>query len=190
MKSKPKKTTQAQSGTVTQLHGSERTKRDHKKTDSDPVTIGWCEWMSLPELKIPAIRVKADTGARTSCIHALNIEPFEKDGKEHVNFLVAPVQQFDDYLIPCCAPVVDQRVIRDSGGHTELRYVVETLLRFGESHERIIKITLTSRETMQFRMLLGRTALMPDLIVDANSSYRLGHTEEKLHYPELFKNDA
>jgi len=156
---------------------------------TNPTTIGWREWMSLPQLHIPAIKIKADTGARTSCLHAVEIEPYETKDGVYVRFLVAPVQQHDKFFVKCTAPVVDQRQVRDSGGHTELRYVVETLLCFGHS-ERIIDLTLTARDNMRFRMLLGRTALSPDLIVDANSSFRLGHTEARLHYPNLFENDT
>lgn len=140
---------------------------------SKPIIIGWREWMALPDLHIPAIKVKVDTGARTSCLHALDIQPYDKDGVPHVRFLVPPLQQRSSHIIECSAAVIDQRKIRDSGGHTELRYVIKTKLRYA-GRERQIDITLTHRKNMRFRMLLGRTALTPNLIVDAGASYRLG----------------
>jgi len=154
-----------------------------------PVTIGWREWMSLPQLNIPIIKIKADTGARTSCLHALDITPFEKDGKEFVSFNVAPLQRNDELVLRCTAPVIDQRVIRNSGGQTQLRYVVQTLLRYGDT-ERVIDLTLNARTNMKYRMLLGRTSLSPNLIVDSNTSYQLGRTEARQHYPNLLENGA
>lgn len=138
--------------------------------------------MSLPELGIPAIKVKADTGARTSAIHALNIEPITRDGIPWIRFGVPPIQRLDRLIITCEAPVADQRKVTDSGGHTETRYVIATRLQIGEL-SKPIELTLTERTAMRFRMLLGRTALTPELIVNPGKSYLLGKVDFREHYP-------
>jgi hypothetical protein len=138
--------------------------------------IGWREWVALPELGIAAIKAKMDTGARTSALHAFRIEPFEADGQSRVRFGVYPQMKRQDIEIFCVADLIDQRLVRDSGGHEEERYVIRTLLRFaGEQWP--IELTLTDRDPMQFRMLLGRTALRPRLIVDPSRSYRMGKSQ-------------
>jgi len=135
--------------------------------------IGWREWVALPELGIAAIKAKMDTGARTSALHTFCIEPFEADGQSRVRFGIHPQMKRQNIEIFCVADLVDQRLVRDSGGHEEERYVIRTLLRFaGEQWP--IEITLTDRDPMQFRMLLGRTALRPRLIIDPSRSYRMG----------------
>jgi hypothetical protein len=135
--------------------------------------IGWREWVALPELGIAAIKAKMDTGARTSALHTFLIEPFEADGQARVRFGVHPHLKRRDIEIFCVADLVDQRLVRDSGGHEENRYVIRTLLRFaGEQWP--IEMTLTDRDPMQFRMLLGRTALRHRLMVDSSHSYRMG----------------
>ena len=134
--------------------------------------IGWREWVSLPKLKIPAIKAKIDTGARTSTLHAFLIEIFQERGQQRVRFGVHPLQKRQDIGIFCISDVIDQRIVTDSGGHQEERVVISTPLRIGE-REWPIEITLSNREEMMFRMLLGRTALA-GLIIDPDSSYCMG----------------
>ena len=161
--------------------------RDDLQTHSNQTLnhrIGWREWMALPELGIPAIKVKADTGARTSAIHAINLQPFTRKGESWIRFDIPPLQRIDSFVITCEAPLIDQRTVTDSGGHSETRYVITTLLRLS-GLEKSIELTLTERAAMRFRMLLGRTALTPELIVDPSQSYLLGKARLRKLYPVL-----
>ena len=144
-----------------------------KKNELPRVEIGWREWISLPKLNIPAIKVKTDTGARTSAIHTYFIEPFDKNGRERVRFGVHPIQQRNDIEVICEADVVDQRWVTNTGGDREKRYVIETPMRVG-SLEWLIKVTLASREKLNFRMLLGRTAMGKHVIIHPWRSYVTG----------------
>lgn len=134
--------------------------------------VGWKEWVSLPELGINAIEVKVDTGAKTSALHSFDLEAFEKDGQTYVRFGLHPDRHSLENEVYCEAKVVDQRVVSDSGGHKELRYVIETPLVLGDQ-QWPIQITLTSRENMAFRMLLGRQAMKNRILVLADARYLL-----------------
>ena len=135
--------------------------------------IGWREWVSLPDLAIPHIKAKVDTGAKTSALHAFYVEPFERDGKPWVRFGVHPLQASLGDVIDCEAPVKDVRRVTDSGGHAEMRPVIETALLV-QGEVRLIELTLTDRESMMFRMLLGRSALRRRFVVDSGKSFLLG----------------
>jgi hypothetical protein len=137
------------------------------------ITVGWREWLALPALGVPAIKAKVDTGARTSALHAFFVEPFQRNRRDYVRFGVHPLQRSDAPALTCEAPLLDQRVVSDSGGHKERRCVVETPLRLGDA-EWLVELTLTDRETMRFRMLLGRTAMSGRILVDPGASYLAG----------------
>ncbi len=143
----------------------------------DQTIIGWREWLALPELQVPAIKAKIDTGARTSALHAFFVEPFTKEGRQMVRFGVHPLQKRLDVEIFCEAPVKDFREVSDSGGHREMRYVIETTILIGDL-PRQVEMTLTNRDNMKFRMLLGRTA-MEGLQVIPDQSYLTGRKRHK-----------
>ena len=140
---------------------------------NDLITLGWKEWVRLPDLNLPNIKAKIDTGAKTSCIHAFSLEAFNKDGKDWVRFGIHPHQNETDTEIFCEAPIVDERVVSDSGGHKESRYVIASEIIIGKQAWPI-EITLTNRDTMQFRMLLGRQAMLGRIIVDPAKAYLQG----------------
>lgn len=121
-------------------------------------SVGWEEWASLPELGLPALKIKTDTGAKTSALHAFNIQPFGTKSKPKVRFGIHPIPDQPDVTIYCSAPVIGRRNVTSSNGQTELRYVIETPITIGERTWNI-EVTLTNREGMAYRMLLGRTAL-------------------------------
>ncbi len=135
--------------------------------------LGWREWVGFPELGISQIKAKIDTGARTSCLHAFYVEPFERDQQEWVLFDIHPIQGDSTQVIRCEAPVLDQRLIRDSGGHEELRYVIQSTVSIGSARLEA-EITLTDRDSMKFRVLLGRTAIRGKYLVDSSRSYLCG----------------
>ena len=151
---------------------------------SDMLTVGWREWLALPDLGLPAIKAKIDTGAKTSALHAFKVEPFEQDGLASVRFWMHPLQKRDDVVVECTAPLLEQRDVTDSGGHREKRYVVRTRLQLaGSSYP--IELTLTNRDTMQFRMLLGRQAMASRVVVDPAKSFLCGRLDAPSLYPHI-----
>lgn len=139
----------------------------------DLITLGWREWVSLPELGLDRIKAKVDTGARTSTIHAFSVRTFEKGGLERVEFLVHPFQKDTATVVTCQADVLDRRIVSDSGGHREERIVIQTSIIIGDNSWPI-EATLTARDTMLFRMLLGRTAIKGKAVVNPARSYVVG----------------
>lgn len=140
---------------------------EQEKQASLPV-LGWREWCSLPDIGIDHIKVKVDTGARTSALHAYYVERFNRDGQDWVRF---GLHLESDHV--CEAQLLDQRQVTDSGGHREVRNVILTRIQLGKEIWPI-EITLTDRDSMRFRMLLGRTAITERFLVDASKSYLIG----------------
>ena len=145
-----------------------------------PFILGWEEWLALPELGIPAIKAKIDTGARTSALHAFQIEPFGPIGAPLVRFTVHPIARRDDIEIVCSAPIVARREVTSSNGESELRYVIATRVQMGD-REWPIDVTLTNRATMSYRMLIGRQAIREDMYVDPTSSFRQPRLSGKIY---------
>ena len=138
--------------------------------DDTPFRLGWEEWLALPDLGLPALKAKIDTGARTSALHAFDIEPFGPASHPKVRFAVHPVPGRDDITVPCSARIADRREVTSSNGEAELRYVVEAEARMGERRWPI-EISLTNRSQMAYRMLLGRQALREDMVVGPSERF-------------------
>ena len=140
------------------------------KSSPNDIQLGWEEWIGLPDLGVPALKAKVDTGARTSALHAFDIETFGSAAKPKVRFTVHPIPGRDDLVIPCSAPIVDRREVASSNGEKELRYVIESTLEVdGQSWP--IEITLTNRSSMTSRMLLGRQALKDNISINATERF-------------------
>lgn len=147
-----------------------RTREFHK----DLLVIGWREWLELVDLGIPTIKAKIDTGARTSSLHAYEIEEFSKGKKKFVRFKVHPIQKNNSLSISCEAELIDKRRVRDSGGKVTLRPVILTQIQIG-GLSWMIELTLADRSEMGFRMLLGREAVRGHLLVNPGKSFLLGN---------------
>ncbi len=146
--------------------------------------IGWREWCALPNLNIPAIKVKIDTGARTSALHAFNIHATQRKGKKYVNFSVFPLQGNNKTIIHCEAPVVDERSIMSSNGHREHRYIITTEIKIAQQLWSI-ELSLSNRDPLKFRMLLGREALKNLAIIDPNRDYCQGKIK-KINLKDIY----
>lgn len=145
---------------------------DHKKI------IGNQEWCAFPELGIPAIKARVDSGAKTSSIHAFNISAKKVGGRDWVTFEIHPLQKNDKTLIRCECPVVDQRDVKSSSGTSETRYVISTPISLGDSVWDV-QLTLSDRDAMGYRMLLGREAMNGRLIIDPSMNCVLGKISTK-----------
>ncbi|MFO1352160.1 MAG: RimK/LysX family protein [Gammaproteobacteria bacterium] len=146
----------------------------------DKLIVGWREWVALPKLGIPALKAKIDTGARTSALHVADLESYREQRRRKARFTLHPLRKNQQVAIICSADVIDERIVTDSGGRKEKRLVIRSPIRLAE-WEWMIDITLTSREDMMFRMLLGRTAMAGRLIVDPALSFEYGRTL-RAHY--------
>jgi ribosomal protein S6--L-glutamate ligase len=149
------------------------------------VLLGSEEWCSFPELGIPAIKARVDSGAKTSALHAINIAPFIKNDTNWVKFDINPIQNNVRTIIHCEAPLIDKRIVKSSSGYREQRYVIQTQLKLG-AETWAIEVTLTNRDSMGFRMLLGREAMIGRVIVDPEQQYLLESPTEEL-ITELYK---
>lgn len=146
--------------------------------ENELVTVGWREWVSLPELDIGKIKVKLDTGAYTSSLHAFDIERFKKNGRDCVRFKVHPLQNNLKKVVNCTADIVDVRAVTTSGGHREQRIFIQTLLHLaGQTWP--IELTLVSRDILRFRMLLGRSAMKHRIMIDPTASYLTKKKQDK-----------
>jgi hypothetical protein len=146
-------------------------------SNNDKHAIGWREWVVIEGLGLPPIKAKIDTGARTSALHAFKVRGFTRRGQRWVRFRVHPHQGDQQIAMSCEARVVDRRKVTDSGGHTSLRYVILCPLRM-QGHTWPVELTLTNRDSMRFRVLVGRTALKGRFLVDPGRSFVLGGSKD------------
>jgi hypothetical protein len=131
--------------------------------------LGWREWLALPDLGVQRIKAKVDSGARSSCLHARQIEEFVREGSDWVRFRF---EQSPGAWADFAAPVVDRREVRDSGGHRTVRPFIRTQVVLGDQSW-MIELNLAPRTEMLFPMLLGRTAMIGRFLVDPSRSYLL-----------------
>jgi ribosomal protein S6--L-glutamate ligase len=137
---------------------------------SQSLELGWEEWVGLPDINLPSIKAKIDTGAQTSVLHARHIEVFKVGDKKYVRFEITPLPDKTRFKISCSAPLIGRRKVTSSNGESEKRYFIKTVLEIS-GVSRPIEISLTDRETMQYRMLIGRSAIGPDVIVHPAESF-------------------
>ena len=143
---------------------------------TNKLIVGSEEWCSLPGLGLPAIKARVDSGAATSSLHAFNIVPFQRDGELWISFEVHPLQNDRSVVVRHEAPVLEQRGVRNTSGISETRYVIREELVLGEKRWPI-ELTLTNRDAMGYRMLLGREAMVGRVLVDPEGSHQLGDVE-------------
>ncbi len=153
----------------------------HSKLFEDKLVVGWHEWCALPKLGLPAIKAKIDTGAKTSSLHAFDIKPYKKNHKNFVKFDMHPIQGDNDLIVQCRAEVIDIRNVMSSNGHKEKRFVILTPIELnGKRWE--IEMTLSNRDPLAFRMLLGREAMERQVIVDPQRINCQGKMSKRQQY--------
>ncbi|MEO1524654.1 MAG: RimK/LysX family protein [Planctomycetota bacterium] len=146
---------------------------------NDPLSIiGWREWVSLPDLGIPFIKSKVDTGAKSSSLHALEVETHLRDETEFVRFVVPPYQRSERGAVTCDLPLHDRRVVRSSSGEAAERFVIRTTVKW-KGRAWLVDVTLADRTKMAFRMLLGRETLRGRVLVDSDRSFCGGRPRRK-----------
>ncbi|MEC4986016.1 MAG: ATP-dependent zinc protease [Oscillatoria sp. PMC 1068.18] len=145
--------------------------------------IGWRERIALPELGITEVKAKIDTGARSSALHAFDVDIFQRDGQEMVRFKVHPHQKDSQTTVVAEAKLLDQREVRNSGGVAQLRPAIATVVELGGIQWQI-ELTLTNRDVMGFRMLLGRQALRNRFLVDSGNSF----VQSRRHHQKGYEN--
>ena len=156
---------------------------EHQHTKKDKESfgiIGWREWLDLPELGIAEIKAKIDTGARSSALHAFHIKEVEKEGQRMIHFQVHPYQKDKETTVNCEAKLLEWRHVKNSGGHKQYRPVILTPVEIGGQVWNI-ELTLTNRDVMGFRMLLGREAVRDRFLVHPGDSFLLSHSKHKKH---------
>jgi hypothetical protein len=147
--------------------------------DSNLKIVGWREWLSLPDLGIPSIKAKIDTGARTSALHAYGVKEFEREGRRCVSFKVHPIQRNTRETVVAEAELIETRPVRSSTGQRTIRPVIVTTVELmGERWQ--VELTLVNRDAMGFRMLLGREAFRRRFLVDSGRSYLGGRPLRKV----------
>ncbi len=134
------------------------------------IVAGWREWVTLPDAGVEWIKAKLDTGARSSSVHAFDVTELSRDGQTWVRFSLRPWQRSEDGIVEHECPVHDRRLVRSSSGHSEERYVVLMDVRL-LGRTVTAEVTLSSRDEMGFRMLIGREALRQGFLVDSHRSY-------------------
>lgn len=152
---------------------------DTPHSTSPAVTVGWREWVRLPGLGVGPVKAKLDTGARTSALHAFDLVELERDGAPWVRFSAHPWQRSDEDAVVVECPVHDRRVVRSSTGHAQERIVILTDIELGD-RTITTEITLTRRDEMGFRLLIGREALRQGFLVDSSSSYLGGRPARRV----------
>ncbi|GAA1912605.1 ATP-dependent zinc protease family protein [Nocardioides hwasunensis] len=141
--------------------------------DGPPTVVGWREWVALPQADVAWVKAKIDTGARSSSIHAFDLEVFDRDGHDWVRFSIHPWQKSDDDHVELSLPVLDVREVRSSNGQVEKRYAVALDVTLAGRTVTTV-MTLSNRDEMGFRMLIGREALERGYLVDSSRSYAGG----------------
>jgi len=140
------------------------------RSSSSKSLVGWREWVALPFLGIFSIKAKIDTGAKTSTLHAYDVQTVRRQGRDFVRFKVHPVQRSTRRVIDCEAPLLEWRQVTDSSGRRTMRPVVRTTLEIGGVAVSA-EVTLIARDAMGFRMLIGREALRRKWLVDPSKSF-------------------
>jgi hypothetical protein len=155
------------------LYRSDRSEGGNRGVNKELLIVGWRELVNLPDLGINSIKAKIDTGARSSALHAFHIQNFQRNGKSMIEFHIHPYQRDTHRTVITEAELLEYRKVRSSGGHIQLRPVIKTIVQLGNK-QWSIELTLTNRDVMGFRMLLGRQALRHKFLVDSGQSFLQG----------------